>query len=72
MDAAHRTRYPDALAAVPVAAVQSASLLLVQPDSIPAETAVELRRLAPTRIVVLGGGAAVSGEVQAQLSAFVD
>ena len=65
-------RYPDALAAVPVGAVQSAPLLLVQPDSIPAETAAELRRLSPTRIVVLGGEAAVSAQVQAQLSAFVD
>ena len=65
-------RSPDALAAVPVGAVQSAPLLLVRPDSIPAETAAELRRLSPDRIVVLGGEAAVSAQVQAQLSAFVD
>jgi putative cell wall-binding protein len=52
--------------------VQSAPLLLVQPDSIPAETAAELRRLSPDRIVVLGGEAAVSAQVEAQLSTFVE
>jgi putative cell wall-binding protein/glucose/arabinose dehydrogenase len=64
-------RFPDALAAVPAAAIDSAPLLLVEASEIPPETAEELRRLAPDRIVVLGGESAVSAEVEAELEEFL-
>jgi spore coat protein A len=63
--------FPDALAGVPAAAAASAPLLLVEPGSVPPSIADELRRLAPRRIVVLGGTAAVSAEVEEALAAFL-
>jgi len=62
--------YPDALAAGPAAGVFEAPILLVQRDSIPAVTAAELNRLNPEWIAVMGGPAAVSNTVVAQLSGY--
>jgi putative cell wall-binding protein len=62
--------YPDALAGAP-AARASGPLLLVAPDRIPDLVADELRRLAPKRIWLLGGPAAVSSAVESQLAAFL-
>ena len=45
-------------------------VLLVLRDSIPAATATELQRLAPADIIVLGGTAAVSNAVLAQLDQY--
>jgi putative cell wall-binding protein len=59
--------YPDALAAIPLAARTDSPLLLAFPSSVPAATATELRRLAPGRIVVLGGRAVLSDAVVSQL-----
>jgi putative cell wall-binding protein len=42
-------------------------VLLVRSGSIPAETANELARLRPLRIVVVGGSAAISNSVAQQL-----
>ena len=47
--------FPDALAAVPVAAAAAAPLLLARADGLPAPTAAECRRLATARAVVVGG-----------------
>ena len=48
--------FPDALAGGPLAARLGAPILLLPPtDDIPAGVAAELQRLAPARIVVLGG-----------------
>lgn len=55
--------FPDALAAGPAAAAQGAPILLTAPDALPAAVAAELQRLAPARIVVLGGPRAVSDAV---------
>jgi putative cell wall-binding protein len=52
--------FPDALAGVPAAAVDGAPLLLVTPDGVPEVTARQLAALAPRRITVLGGEAAVA------------
>jgi putative cell wall-binding protein len=52
--------YPDALAGAPVAARAGAPLLLTQRDCLPDPTLAELTRLRATRIIVLGGTAAVS------------
>jgi len=56
--------FPDALAGVPAAAAADAPVLLVAPDSLPEVTASELRRLAPSRTVVLGGTSAVAPAVE--------
>ena len=63
------SEFADALTAGPVAANRG-PILLVRPDAIPAETAAELTRLEPERIVVLGGPSAVSDNVMAALSEF--
>lgn len=62
--------YPDALAAIPLAARTSSPLLLTHLSGAPAATTNELARLAPGRIVVLGGTAAVSEAVIAQLRSY--
>lgn len=61
------TSFADALAGGPVAAVHGGPTLLTATDTLPDVTTTELRRLAPSRIVVLGGSAAVSAGVEAQL-----
>ena len=59
--------FPDALTGVPLAAALSAPLLLVEADAVPTETAEALERLAPGRVLVLGGEAAVHDEVLDEL-----
>lgn len=61
--------YPDALAAAPAAVKQNATLLLTAKNSLPPAVRNELRRLAPKRIVVAGGTAAVSAAVVSQAQA---
>jgi putative cell wall-binding protein len=62
--------FPDALAAIPLAARSGSPLLLAAPSSLPAATADELRRLAPGRIVVLGSAAAVGDAVMRALDPY--
>ena len=64
--------YADALAAAPVAASESAPVLLTARDSVPSATRTELSRLGPSRIVVVGGSGAVSDAVVESLRAFAD
>jgi putative cell wall-binding protein len=64
--------FPDALGGAAAAARDGEPVLLVEPDGIPAATAEALRALRPQRIVVLGGGAAVSPQVEARLRDFTD
>ncbi|MGI9017180.1 MAG: cell wall-binding repeat-containing protein [Euzebya sp.] len=59
--------FPDALAGGPAAFTQAAPLLLTQVDTLPEATRLEIQRLNPERIFILGGPAAVSPEVQAEL-----
>jgi putative cell wall-binding protein/chitodextrinase len=63
--------FPDALAGSPAAALDRAPLLLVDKVSIPAPIADELRRLAPARIVLLGGRNAIDESVERALGGFV-
>jgi putative cell wall-binding protein len=63
------TNFADALAGGPLAAVHNGPVLLTDPNSLPAVVASEISRLAPDRIVVLGGTAAVSDAVFTQLKA---
>jgi putative cell wall-binding protein len=59
--------YPDALAAGPAAALAGAPVLLVDRAAVPAATAVELQRLQPRRIVILGGEDVVNSGVERAL-----
>ncbi|MBK9178054.1 MAG: cell wall-binding repeat-containing protein [Acidimicrobiales bacterium] len=59
--------FADALVAAPVASLLGGPVLLVQPTAIPQATAAAIARLAPNEIVIIGGPAAVSPAVEAQL-----
>ncbi|MCU1378916.1 MAG: hypothetical protein JWN29_1899 [Acidimicrobiales bacterium] len=59
--------FPDALAGAAAGALKGGPVLLVNRDSVPAQTATELRRLQPRSIVILGGTGAVGSGVEAQL-----
>jgi putative cell wall-binding protein len=62
--------FPDALAGVAAAGSGGGPVLLTRPGEIPAETASELARLDPARIVVLGGSSVVSDAVLAGLRGY--
>jgi putative cell wall-binding protein len=64
------TAFPDGLAGGAAGAANKGPLLLVEPNGIPVDVRTELERLNPARIVVLGGPAAVSHEVLAQLAQY--
>jgi len=59
--------HPDALAAAPLATRIDAPLLLVRGGSVPSSTLLEVRRLSPDRIYILGGTAAVPSSAQGVL-----
>jgi len=59
--------YPDALTGVPLANHLSAPLLLTAPDGLSEGVAEEVTRLGATTAVLLGGTAALSDAVEAQL-----
>lgn len=61
--------FPDALSAAPAAAYLGGPLLLTEPGGLPSVVATEIRRLAPARIVVVGGTASVASAVESQLAA---
>jgi putative cell wall-binding protein len=59
--------FPDSLAAGPAAGRTQSPILLVTHDAVPDVTKAQLRRLAPGAIIVVGGPAAISDQVVAQL-----
>ena len=61
--------FPDALAGNYLAGFKGAPILLVAPDSVPAETSDALTKLAAKNVIILGGTSAVSAGVQTTLSA---
>jgi len=63
-------RYLDAITGSVAAARDGGPMLLVRKDAIPAATAAELARLAPSQIVVLGGTSVVSDAVATALEAY--
>ena len=65
------TKFPDALAAGAAASRFGAPLLLVDANGVPTSTTLELQRLAPSKIYVAGGTAAVSAAVFDQLRSLV-
>ncbi|MCO7273942.1 MULTISPECIES: cell wall-binding repeat-containing protein [Cellulosimicrobium] len=58
--------FADALSAAPAAAYEGGALLLTRRDAIPSVVEQEIRRLAPRRIVVVGGPGAVSYAVESR------
>ena len=62
--------FPDALGAGPAAAMVKGPILLVSQNGIPGETAAELTRLSPDKIIIVGGTAVVSTTVETGLAAF--
>lgn len=60
--------YPDAVAAVPAAAKMTAPLLLTLTESLPSTTATAITALGASRVVILGGTAAVSTAVETAVS----
>ena len=64
------SQFADALAAGPAAADDNAPTLLVSANGVPAVTEAELRRLKPSRIVVLGGQNVVPDLVLLRLARF--
>lgn len=63
--------YPDALSAVAAASKAQASLLLTPPGALPATVAQEMKRLAPTRVVLVGGTGVVTEAVAGQVKSAV-
>lgn len=61
--------YPDALAAAPVVAAENAHMLLTPSHDIPPSIENEIRRLSPTRIVLVGGEPTISSAVQQEAAA---
>lgn len=59
--------FADAVSAAPAAAHGGGPVLLVQTDSVPAAVMAELTRLAPQKIVIVGGTGAVSNGVETTL-----
>ena len=64
--------FPDALAGGALAGTEGAPVLLTKRSSLPEATAAAIDELAPARVVVLGGTAAVSSTVRTQLLEHVD
>lgn len=62
--------FPDALAATYAAGLEEAPILLAQPNELPIATTSALEGLAPERIILVGGPAAVSDEVEAELATY--
>lgn len=60
--------FPDALAAAPAAAALGAPLLLTHPTVLRADVRDEIIRLAPERVLIVGGAGVVTEAVVAQLS----
>jgi putative cell wall-binding protein len=59
--------FPDALAGAPVAGLAGGPMLLTDPNALPDAVAAELERLNPERIVILGGTATISPNVETRL-----
>ncbi len=63
------TVFPDGLSVAPAAGTRVAPLLLVPGDQLPAEVAAELKRLAPSTVIVVGGSGVVSEAVLSAIRA---
>jgi putative cell wall-binding protein len=64
--------FADAIAAGPLAKLLDAPILLTRSDALPDATRLELSRLHPENIYIIGGNAVVSYGVENALAAYVD
>ncbi len=64
--------YADAMTGGPISVAIGGPILMTRPDELPDATIAELERLDPQRIIVLGGTAAVSQQVQNDLVVYFD
>lgn len=64
--------FPDGLAAGPLAGLLDAPVLLTPRDELNIATANELERLSPTRVLVVGGTAAISDDVLEEIEEQLD
>ncbi len=62
--------FPDALVGGPAAYAHGSPILLTAPTALSPETALELERLQPGQIIILGGPAVVSSSVEGALEAY--
>lgn len=62
------TNYPDALSAASAAASRGGPLLLTLPDTLPSSVRLEIQRLRPAEIVIVGSESAVSERVFTELA----
>lgn len=65
------TDFPDALSAAPLATKFGGPLLLTSPTALPAATTTEIKRLKPSKILIVGGTGAVSTTVESALKSLV-
>lgn len=65
------SKFPDALSAGPVASMESAPVLLVPSTWLPDVVRSEILRLAPSRVVILGGTGTVSASVQSAIQSIL-
>jgi putative cell wall-binding protein len=63
--------FADALSGAAAAGRAGASLLLTPAGSLPAEVTAEIKRLAPSRVVLVGGAGVLSATVEKQVAAAV-
>ena len=63
--------FADAVSAAPAAARDGGPVLLTRADGLPDATAQELVRLAPSRVVIVGGTAVVGDTVRASIAALL-
>jgi putative cell wall-binding protein/GH25 family lysozyme M1 (1,4-beta-N-acetylmuramidase) len=68
---ANGATFPDALSGAAAAGSLNGPVLLAATDGLPSTTQVELTRLKPQRIIVLGGSGAIANSVQNSLQAYV-
>ncbi|PKQ20919.1 MAG: hypothetical protein CVT66_02530 [Actinobacteria bacterium HGW-Actinobacteria-6] len=59
--------YPDALVGSALAGAESGSVLLTMNGSLPSAVEAELKRLAPSRVYIMGSNATISDAVEARL-----
>ena len=63
--------FPDALGGGAAASILGGTLLLTTPTRLPSESVAALKRLKPTKVVVLGGTGAISNTVLSQVKSTV-
>ena len=64
------TNYPDALASSSLAGALDATIVLTDPQSLSAQASERIAAIKPSRIIIAGGPAAVSQNVEQQLKQY--